>query len=163
MELNEMIEKINSKRASLDAEDERKKREQSETISLYEKRFADLKDRISKIIKIAECLKSNNIPLGDEYGGYFTGYTLVTNGTDHKLGCYLVGDSIIGIGIKGGGADGYDLVINSEGEIERNPLRIIGFRRDFDRAYWDFCDKCKRFFIAFDEFEMKVENYIKNL
>lgn len=154
---------IAQKKQALENNAREKQEYRNNEIARYAEAIRALQPRIIDLLDVADELWKNRIPLGKlkknivgrEYAEF------VSNGDTHKLGFCTKIAYIQGIGIEGGGACGANLVVNREGEFVENPLNKKWY--DKDAAYFDYCKKCKRFLDEFDEFEMRVVDYVKNL
>jgi hypothetical protein len=170
------LEKIRATRALMDAQAIAEENRKNNEVKRYTDAIKALKDRINEMIVLADAMVENKISFGGDYvsNGLRFGDNFEIDGIDHRLGFvfeYQTGRGrdinyrlrTLGIGIEGGGYDGYDILIDRNGDIIKNPLKYaIGLRAKED-AYHDFCNKAKRVLQAFDGFEQKFYNYIDNL
>ena len=162
------IERIRAKRQELDAQEQKRQDNMRETIALYKQKIEALTPEISEILELAKELLNNGLPLG-EYVREFIGkrQKFECDGFNHTLGFYFRHEDrsryLYGIGIEGGGCCGRDFCVSIDGEIIENPLDHVGFYRDYDSAYWDFCNKCKRFLCSFDNFRKEFLDYVDSL
>lgn len=159
-QINDRLNKIANKRAELDAQAAAKKKNEIETINMYEKKFKELAPRIKEIITLCRALLENDFPIGRDG-------KLKTDGIRHNLGIYFErtwnGLLFLNVGIAGGGCCGYDLAINENGELVKNPLDIIVGARDYNVAYRDYVNKARQFVDDFDDFEQRFYDYVDSL
>ena len=147
--INNLIEMISEagdekRRAELRMETykQRKLEEMIEDISM-------LRERIGNLVKVANCLLDFGFNLGEKTGTIASG-DLMADGFDHNLG-FILYRKVTGIGIKGGGCCGGDLIIDTNGNIEK------GLGETYDKSE---VQKMKRFLSEFDSFEKKVSQYV---
>lgn len=153
------LERIRAAKAAMDAEARRNEAAKAKVIKHFNDAFK----------KLGACLNELMVVGGAFYTcGMAYGKKFESNGITHELGFifeYYRGKRVklIGIGIKGGGCCGNDLVIDRNGQIIRNPLNhVIGGWTEED-AFRDFSYKCRTFFNGFDAFEKKFYDYVDNL
>ena len=123
--------------------------------------------RICDLVTLAKELVANGIKLGKEIRDIIgTKSEFVTEGINHLLGfnvtyhgCVWMNDvaDVIGIGIKGGGADHDDFLFDEFGTF-KDRLKYI-----HQVSQFDFDNKVKRFTNQFDQFEQRVLAYIDSL
>lgn len=158
------VEKIRAKRAELDEQVRREENERERNIKYYTERIKALAPRLRELHDVAiECML-NKIPLGNMT--YLHGSPhypeFESEWWYHRTGFIRKGNDVF-FGKIGGGCCGENLMINKNGVIVANPLDVIIGTRTYERAYFDFCDKCASFLNAFDDFEKGFYSYIDNL
>lgn len=159
------IEKIQRVAHERDLAELAKQRATKNEIALLVGNVKSLAPRIKELVKIGIALADNNIPLGERKKDII-GYDdmFVTEGIHHRIGFICTTrdfgythQDVRGIGICGGGYDGCNFYINTDGEIFESDL-TNPFGRDTS-----FILKCRRFLQGFNKFEKDVFNYVENL
>ena len=165
MNTTDRINKIAERRKILDAQQRAIECGKIKTIADLENGIRELTPRIKELITVGVALLSNDIPFGKVNNGWERHEEFITNGITHELGFFFQfgkdNSPLLGIGIKGGGCDGHDLAVNTNGEFVKaiDPYAKV---YNYD-GYYDYCRKCKQFINDFDEFESKVYQYVENL
>lgn len=169
MDKKELFAKIAQKRFELDEQSKNEQQKKNAEIARYANEIHALQPRISDLIDIAIELLNNKLPLGkrkENICGFYDD-EFETNGITHQLGFFFEwenGKSFFkGIGIKGGGCCGNDLLVDRYGTIVKNPIKACFALWTYENAYYDYCKKCSRFLERFDAFEERVYDYVNNL
>lgn len=160
MEQSELLNKIKNVAESRQQEQIRKENDILTQLGDKMKRVKDLWPRIYKLCELATACIENGITVGPPPSGVFQiTDEYISNGITHKIGfiaSYERGryGQIQGVGIKGGGCDGEDVIWNWHGDYLGNEKKWTQYKID---------TKLDRFLNGFDEFENGFLSYINNL
>ena len=176
------IERIISKRNALNSSEELREEIANKKVEEYTTAIEQLQPRLEEMFKIADEMVKNSIHFGKrirEIGGMERD-EFETDGINHGIGFvfsyddgygtfHFKGDDIkhrtavIGIGIKGGGCCGRDIIINRMGYVIKNPMDFVIGLRTIEIARSDFFGKANSFLQGFDKFEARFYDYVDSL
>ena len=175
------IERIKSTRKSLDKMANLKEEIANNKVEEYKTAIELLQPRLEEMFKVADEMVKNNIHFGKRLCS-ITGMEhdeFETDGINHGIGfvfSYEKGGSfrfngdeirhrtaVIGIGIRGGGCCGEDIIVNRMGNIIKNPMDIVIGLRGKEQARSDFFGKANSFLQGFDKFEGCFYDYVDSL
>lgn len=152
------MNRLESIRAAAQRRDENKESEKNRIESIVSQKMAEVKalaPRIKELISVANELKSNGFTLGRRtHDGFFEEF--VSNGIDHNTGFIDYHYNIIGVGIKGGGCNGADVVWNINGDY----IQSLSENKWSD---YTIKQKLDGFIKTFDGFENRFYEYVDNL
>jgi hypothetical protein len=149
METNVMLEAIRAKRMAINEAEREALRAKEERRNDFINTIETLDERIGKLLAVANCMTENGFPLGRSCGSWLSTSSpeFISEGIDHRFGFIVSGDPYhaplkcvaYGVGIKGGGCNGSDFIVNDEGCI------IDWNERIFDRGIEEFIGRFERF------------------
>lgn len=144
-----MLDAIRAKRFAVNEAEREALRAKEERRNDFISTIKTIDERIGKLLAVANCMTENGFPLGRSCGpGLYAGSPeFISEGIDHRFGFIVSGNPYFtplkcvayGVGIKGGGCNGSDFIVNDEGcIIEWNEVVFERGIDEFMRRFEDF-------------------------